>query len=82
MAQHLATLVPRKFLSLDPRAKKPLLASFLTTRRKFLLSLIIIQKLHVTAVYAQTWGDSVSTVSDYRLDNRDSFPGTDRGFFL
>jgi hypothetical protein len=35
-----------------------------------------------TSKTEEGWGSSLSIVSDYTLDNRDSIPGRDEGFFL
>jgi hypothetical protein len=48
---------------------------------RFLPNQWITHSLH-TYYSCTCWGISVSTVSDYRLDDQGSIPGTGKGFFL
>jgi hypothetical protein len=76
-------LGPRMVFPLDPRAKKPLLELFLKTNSYFLALTIAYlftndKLLYSTCTYytfapatAWSWDSSISTVSDYRLDDDD-----------
>jgi hypothetical protein len=72
------------FFPLDPRAKKYLLALFLKSSQVFLIFYSTYSEMtnwHSLWSNIRSWGSSVSTVSDYRLDNGIRSPAEAKDFF-